>query len=423
MAEDNYLVLTQMRGLVERAIDDIEAMLQKPSILPGLTTGITKLDRRTLGLQRGHLYVIAGRPSSGKTSLALNILDHIAVDLKLPCALFSLNMTSRMMMLRLLTSRARVSLQDISRGILSKRQTGALTQASRELKQAPISIHDNYALNISELRESIPFVPRHHPKDHTIRLIVIDGLQQLACNFRDRDAKRSFRTEIEIISAELKKLAVDLRVPVLVTAQLDYGEKPDQRPSLFDLGDSIPAVKYADTVALLARSSPEMDGYPSAANSRSGREKSPPRPLKRPSNKPAITRDDFPRHRHSRRGGARFPRATCGLPRRAGGLQAAIHQRACSGRVVRHSHGVYKVPVEAAAELILGLAESIAVEALSLADYQKAIREARRRGVMGGGIYDSLHATFARRKKAGQIVTRNPSHFVHVAPDMEILTP
>lgn len=85
--------------------------------------------------------------------------------------------------------------------------------------------------------------------------------------------------------------------------------------------------------------------------------------------------------------------------------------------------GFYKVPVQAATELVLGLAENLAVEVLSLADYDKAIREARRRGVMGGGIYDSLHATFARRKKATQIVTRNPSHFVHVAPDLEILTP
>lgn len=85
--------------------------------------------------------------------------------------------------------------------------------------------------------------------------------------------------------------------------------------------------------------------------------------------------------------------------------------------------GFYKVPVEAATELILGLVESIAVEALSLADYEKALREARQRGVMGGGIYDSLHATFARRKKAGQIATRNPSNFAHVAPDIEILTP
>jgi predicted nucleic acid-binding protein len=85
--------------------------------------------------------------------------------------------------------------------------------------------------------------------------------------------------------------------------------------------------------------------------------------------------------------------------------------------------GFYKVPTDAATELTLSLQDSIAVEALALADYETAIREARTRGVMGGGIYDSLHATFARRKKAVQIVTRNPSHFEHVAPDIEILTP
>jgi predicted nucleic acid-binding protein len=85
--------------------------------------------------------------------------------------------------------------------------------------------------------------------------------------------------------------------------------------------------------------------------------------------------------------------------------------------------GFYKVPTDAATELTLGLRDSVVVEALTVADYETAIREARSRGVMGGGIYDSLHATFARRKKAVQIVTRNPSHFQHVAPDIEILTP
>jgi predicted nucleic acid-binding protein len=85
--------------------------------------------------------------------------------------------------------------------------------------------------------------------------------------------------------------------------------------------------------------------------------------------------------------------------------------------------GFYKVPTESATELALSLRDSLAIEALALADYEMAIREARSRGVMSGGIYDSLHATFARRKKAARIVTRNPSHFQHVAPDIEILTP
>jgi len=85
--------------------------------------------------------------------------------------------------------------------------------------------------------------------------------------------------------------------------------------------------------------------------------------------------------------------------------------------------GFYKVPTDVGTELTLSLRDSVAVEALELADYETAIREARSRGVMGGGIYDSVHATFARRKKAIQIVTRNPSHFQLVAPDIEILTP
>jgi predicted nucleic acid-binding protein len=85
--------------------------------------------------------------------------------------------------------------------------------------------------------------------------------------------------------------------------------------------------------------------------------------------------------------------------------------------------GFYKIPVITATELTLGLKAVLSVEPLLLADYEKTIGEAQRRGIMGGGIYDSLHATFARRKGARRIVTRNPSHFAHTAPDMEILTP
>lgn len=85
--------------------------------------------------------------------------------------------------------------------------------------------------------------------------------------------------------------------------------------------------------------------------------------------------------------------------------------------------GFYKVPTEAASELTLGLQEEIDIEAIALGDYEAAISEARKRGVMGGGIYDALHATFARRMGAKRVVTRNPSHFLHVAPELEILTP
>jgi hypothetical protein len=85
--------------------------------------------------------------------------------------------------------------------------------------------------------------------------------------------------------------------------------------------------------------------------------------------------------------------------------------------------GFYKVPTEVAAELTLGLKTLIQVAPLPLADYERAISEARQRGITGGGIYESLHATFARRKGAQRIVTRNPSHFVHTAPELEVVVP
>jgi predicted nucleic acid-binding protein len=85
--------------------------------------------------------------------------------------------------------------------------------------------------------------------------------------------------------------------------------------------------------------------------------------------------------------------------------------------------GFYRVPVEAAAELTLGLRAIVRAEALPLADYETAIAEARQRGIMGGGIYDSLHATFARRKGAKQVITRNPGHFAHAGPELEIVVP
>ena len=85
--------------------------------------------------------------------------------------------------------------------------------------------------------------------------------------------------------------------------------------------------------------------------------------------------------------------------------------------------GFYKVPTQAAAEMTLGFQDYLEVKMLTNADYEIAIREARSRGIMGGGIYDSLHATFARREGAKRIVTRNPSHFAHAAPEVEILTP
>ncbi len=105
------------------------------------------------------------------------------------------------------------------------------------------------------------------------------------------------------------------------------------------------------------------------------------------------------------------------------GMEAPVTDAHALAEAFATLTGFYKVPVAAAAELTLGLRANLTVEGLRVADYEKALGEAQRRGVMGGGIYDLLHATFARRKGARRIVTRNPSHFMHTAPELEILTP
>lgn len=123
-----------------------------------------------------------------------------------------------------------------------------------------------------------------------------------------------------------------------------------------------------------------------------------------------------------------------------GALLESHHEHAACKHAVEHSEnpisdvhalaetfatltGFYKVPTEAASELTLGLKTVIRIEPLTAADYDTAISEARARGIMGGGIYDSLHATFARRRGAKRIITRNPSHFLHAAPELEVFAP
>ena len=113
--------------------------------------------------------------------------------------------------------------------------------------------------------------------------------------------------------------------------------------------------------------------------------------------------------------------------------QACLRAVEASGEVISDAHalaetfatltGFYKVPTEAAAELTLGLKALVQIDTLAFEDYDAAIAQARQRGIMGGGIYDSLHATFARRKRAQRVVTCNPLHFAHAAPDLEVIIP
>lgn len=231
------------------AIDSIEYMLQNPGQLRGLSSGYSKLDKISSGLQGGEMFVIAARPSMGKTSLAMNIVEHIAVDLNTPCAVFSLEMSASMLVRRLLVSRANLSLGDLSRGLLTHAQKESLAKASRELQKSKIFIDETPGLDIMELRAKA----RRLHKQHGIKMIAIDYLQLMTS--KSRRAQDNRQIEIAEISAGLKGIAKELDVPIIVLAQLNRSveQRKGQRPVLSDLRESGSIEQDADMVGLLTR--------------------------------------------------------------------------------------------------------------------------------------------------------------------------
>ena len=231
------------------AIDDIEKMLANPGQLRGLSSGYAKLDKLCAGLQGSEMFVIAARPSMGKTSLAMNIVEHIAVDQQQPCAVFSLEMSAAMLVRRLLVARARMSMSDLQSGLMKREDQLRLTGAARELSASKVFIDDTPGLDIMELRAKA----RRLHKQHGIKMIMIDYLQLLTSS--SRRAKDNRQIEIAEISAGIKGLAKELNIPVVVLAQLNRAVegRRGQRPMLSDLRESGSIEQDADLVGLLTR--------------------------------------------------------------------------------------------------------------------------------------------------------------------------
>ncbi len=234
---------------VTDAIDSIEYMMSHPGQLRGLSTGYFKLDNLCSGLQGGEMFVIAARPSMGKTSLAMNIVEHIAVDTNNPCAVFSLEMSATMLVRRLLVSRARLSMSDLTRGVMSHAQQQDLARATRDLQLSHIYIDETPGLDIMELRAKA----RRLKKQFGIKMIAIDYLQLLTSG--TRRAKDNRQIEIAEISAGIKGLAKELDVPIIVLAQLNRAveQRKGMRPVLSDLRESGSIEQDADMVGLLTR--------------------------------------------------------------------------------------------------------------------------------------------------------------------------
>jgi len=249
-----------MKELVHKAINTIEDYHQRQGMLTGLGTGFMDFDKMTSGLHGGEMIVIAARPSMGKTSLAMNIVEHVTLEEKQPVGVFSLEMTSESLVLRMLCSRARVNLRNIRDGFLAERDFPKLTGAAGKMAGAPLYIDDSAGLSILQLRAKA----RRMHQQYGVKLIVIDYLQLLHAQSTRIENRQQ---EIAQISNGIKALAKELSVPVIVLSQLNRELEKDKsrKPRLSDLRESGAIEQDADLVALLYKPEAEKDDEDGAA--------------------------------------------------------------------------------------------------------------------------------------------------------------
>ncbi len=243
-----------IKDLVKKAINTIEDFHQRQGTLTGVGTGFNDLDKMTSGLHGGEMIVIAARPSMGKTSLAMNIAEHVAIEQRLPVGVFSLEMTSESLVLRMLCSRSRVNMRNVREGFLAERDFPKLTGAAGKLANSPLFIDDSSGLSILQLRAKA----RRMAQQYDIKLFVIDYLQLLHSTSRRADNRQQ---EIADISSGIKSLAKELNVPVIVLSQLnrELEREKNRKPRLSDLRESGAIEQDADVVGLLYRPSSDDD--------------------------------------------------------------------------------------------------------------------------------------------------------------------
>jgi len=236
-----------IKTLVGKAVEKIQNYFDRKGALDGLATGFMDLDKMTDGLHGKEMIVIAARPSMGKTSLAMNIAEHVALELNLPVGVFSLEMGAESLIMRMMCSLARVNMRNIRDGFMAETDFPKLTSAAGRLSRAPLFIDDTAGLSILQLRARA----RRMAQQHGIKLFVIDYLQLL--NSTARRSQENRQQEIADISSSIKALAKELDVPVIVLSQLNRELEKDKsrKPRLSDLRESGSIEQDADLVGLL----------------------------------------------------------------------------------------------------------------------------------------------------------------------------
>jgi replicative DNA helicase len=230
------------------AVDHIDMLMNRSGELTGLSTGYQKLDDMTGGLQAGDLFILAARPSMGKTAFALNVARNAAIDSNKHVAVFSLEMTTRSLVMRLLSSEAQVDFGQFRSGLISTEAHSRLMAASGQLAEAEVWIDDTAAASVLEMRAKC----RRLSSQHGLDLVIVDYLQ-LARGDRNTHSREQ---EISEISRGLKGLAKELEIPVIALSQLNRGpetRKEDKRPLLADLRESGAIEQDADVIAFIYR--------------------------------------------------------------------------------------------------------------------------------------------------------------------------
>ncbi|PIY06356.1 MAG: replicative DNA helicase [Gallionellales bacterium CG_4_10_14_3_um_filter_54_96] len=241
-----------MPPLLTQVVERIETLYGRDntSDVTGTPTGYTDLDRMTSGLQPGDMIVVAGRPSMGKTAFSINIAENIALDSKLPVAIFSMEMGAAQLAMRMLGSVGKLNQHDLRSGKLQDDDWGRLTHALGRLNDAPIFIDESAALSSLELRARARRLHRQHG---SLGLIVVDYLQLMSSNAGKASENRA--TEISEISRALKGLAKELQVPVMALSQLNRSleQRPNKRPVMSDLRESGAIEQDADLILFIYR--------------------------------------------------------------------------------------------------------------------------------------------------------------------------
>jgi replicative DNA helicase len=237
-----------IKHLLTKAVDTIDKLFQLDSPITGVPTGFTDFDEQTAGLQKSDLVIVAGRPSMGKTTFAMNIVENAAIKHKLPVAVFSMEMPGEQLAMRMMSSLGHIDQHKIRTGKLGDEDWPRLTSAVGILSEAPIYIDDTPAMTPGELRARA----RRISREHGLGLIVIDYLQLMQMPSASRENRA---TEISEISRNLKALAKELNVPVVALSQLNRSleQRPNKRPVMSDLRESGAIEQDADLIVFIYR--------------------------------------------------------------------------------------------------------------------------------------------------------------------------